>query len=218
VRFNMKNVLGALLLLVVSALPARAESVTIDSTNCSEADACFGLSWTLTINTGIFLHFGIWEYQAILNVKDDPLVSGTPSITISAVDFKVSSSLLDAVLYKVPASTTLNAWTTSINNLSSGGCVNPANGFACSQSSTDPANFVASNANQTWGWYFNTNAELFDGLDGAHIGAKLVDLQTSGRLLSEEFSVPEPGSLALLALGSVVVGAASRRRERRKNA
>jgi len=193
------------LVLAALVLPAGAESVTIDSTNCTSGDGCYGLAWTLSITGGSF-DGGAYAYQALLSVVDDPLVSGTPSIVISAVNFKVSSTVGDAELFSVPTSTLLGQWSTSLSNLSSGGCSGGGSGFVCSQASvapTDPANFVASNVAQTWGWYFNADTPIFTGLDGAHIGAKLTDLSRPGQLLSAEYhvAVPEPGTLSMFVLG-----------------
>lgn len=200
----------AVLLLAASALPARAATITIDSTNCSSPTACFGLSWMLTINTGTFMDgTDLYGFEAILNVSDDTLISGVPTKTISAVDFKVSDTVDTAVLRTAP--TSLNDWGTGINVLSSAGCVGPNAGFVCSQSASSPALFTGSQL--TWSWYFNTSSALFQDLDGAHIGAKLVPLSQKGQLLSEEFhTVPEPGTLLLLSGG---IGMTALRRLRR---
>jgi hypothetical protein len=152
----------------------------------------------------------------LLEVEDDPAITGTPSVTISAVNFKISSTTTAAVLYQVPVSTLLSTWSTSLTNLGSAGCGSSAATFVCSQSATDPANFVASSTNQIWGWYVNSGT-LFTGLEGAHIGAKMVAIGTPGRLLSEEYHhVPEPGSLVLLVVGFAAVGLTSRQRGRQR--
>jgi hypothetical protein len=198
-------VLGAFLL-VASAIPAQAASVTIDgSTGCSN---CFGLTWTLTINTGSY-QAGAYTYEAILDVADDPAITGTPTNVISAVDFKVSSSVTGATLYTAPT----GGWTTSLQGVSSGGCGANGSGFVCSQSATA----APYSALRTWGWYFNTNSPIFPGLDGAHIGAKMVALGTPGRLLSETATaqVPEPASLSLLGAGAFGLATVLARRRRR---
>lgn len=189
--------------LAVSAPAARAESITIDSTNCNSSSGCFGLDWTLTINAGSFTYGGgTYNYQAFLDVTDDSAVTGTPSVVISAVDFKVSDSAKTAVLYSAPTSS--SGWSTAINVLNSSGCSsNPNPGFVCSDTSSDPANFTASSTPQRWSWYFSTTDPLFVNLDGAHIGAKLTDLSNPGKLLSATYpvSVPEPATLPLLLIG-----------------
>ena len=195
----------SVLLFVASALPAHADSFTIDSTNCSAPGDCYDLSWMLTINSGTF---GAFSYEAILDVADDPNVSGTPTATISAVDFKVSSSVVNATLYAFPTSS--SGWTTGVNVLSSAGCVGPNAGFVCSDSSSDPAEFVGPTL--TWGWYFNTDDPIFPSLDGGHIGAKLTTLSTPGQLLSQTHSVPEPSTLLLLGTGLAAVAFRRRRK------
>jgi hypothetical protein len=184
------------------ALPASAEIITIDSSNCG--NDCFGLRWTLSVNQGSYSYLGAdYGFEAILQVSDDPLVPGTPSTVISAVDFKVSSGLSDAALYLSP--TTLTNWTTGISAMNSGGCTGPAAaGFVCSQNGIDPALF--SGLMLTWAWYFNSDAALFEALNGAHIGGKITALDRPGKLFSEAYTTPVPvpdpaGSMALLSLG-----------------
>ena len=153
---------------------------------------------------------GLFDYEAILNVTDDPLVLGTPTVLISAVDFKASNSVTGDMLFSFPTSS--SGWSTSTSGLSSGGCGTPGAGFVCSQTSTDPANFTASNVAQSWVWFFNTN----DTVAPSHIGAKLTDLSNPGKLLSVSASttVPEPGTLPLvfMGLGAILIAGASRRR------
>lgn len=196
----------------LSAAPAHAStlgSFTINSSNCNSSGGCFGLDWTLTVNSGSF-DGGLFNYEAILGVTDDPLVAGDPSVVISAVDFKVSDTVDSGMLAAFPTSS--SGWSTGINVLNSGGCTGPGAGFICSQTASDPANFVASTSPQTWTWYFNTSDPIFANLDGAHIGAKMTDLSTSGRLLSASYAVPEPSSLYSLFMGAAAVFAMRRRR------
>jgi hypothetical protein len=200
----MKKSLLALLLCAGFAAPAHAASVTIDSTNCNSSAGCYGLSWTLGVTSGTFVGLlDTYDYAAVLQVTDDSLVAGTPTVVISAADFKVSNSVTNGELWSAPTSS--SGWTTYTNVLNSGGCSGPNAGFVCSQTSSDPANFTASAIAQTWTWYFNTNDAIYTDLIGAHIGAKMTNLSTNGRLLSATATVPEPGTLMLLGLGAAAM-------------
>ena len=219
-KFITRTTLAAALICAASVSSARAATITIDSTNCNSSSGCYGLEWMLTVNTlAAPTTFGgvSYDYQAILQVLDDPNVAGDPTAVISAVDFKASSGVSSAALYTYP-SLISGGWTTSVKGLNSGGCGGSSQaGFVCSQSSTDPANFTApiNLADAiTWGWYFNTSDPIFTSLIGAHIGAKMTDLSNNGKLLSASYTVPEPGTLTLLAAGFAALVATRGRRRR----
>jgi hypothetical protein len=197
----MNKIVGAIILLFTSVLPATAGSITIDSTNCNNSNgSCYGLSWTLDVFSQTHIVDGKgYDYVAMLTVTDDLLVTGTPTATISAVSFKAGSSVEDAVLVSSPLNS--SDWKTFLNNLNSGGCNGSGSGFVCSSASANPAEFP-NPTTLAWTWYFNTNdVGIAETGDTLKIGAKLTTLDQPGRLLSVHTTVPEPTSLSLLGLG-----------------
>ena len=210
----MKRALLAAFLLAASALPAAASSITIDSSNCNSGSGCYGLSWTLDITAGSFtgLH-DTYNYRATLTIADDPLIA-TPSSgqIISAVSFKATTELGSFELFNAPST---GPWTTSANNLSSGGCSGSGAGFICSSTLGQEA-ITGSNPLQ-FVWYFDsTDPGVGDLGDTMHIGAKMttIDPYVPGKLLSASATVPEPSSLSLLGLGLLSLAAGVRRLKR----
>ena len=212
----MKKALLAVFLLVASAIPASAGSITIDSTNCNSSGGnCYGLSWTLDITSGVFTGTnGTYNYQATLLVQDDPLITTSSSgQIISAVAFKATNSLTGAELVSAPTGTGL--WATSLHNLSSFGCLGGNDDSVCS--STTGVEAITGSTLQ-WKWYFSSSDPgVGETGDEMHIGAKMTTLVplVRGQLMSASSrvtSVPEPSSLSLLGVG--VAGVLVRARKR----
>ncbi|HEU4878219.1 MAG TPA: PEP-CTERM sorting domain-containing protein [Gemmatimonadaceae bacterium] len=215
----MKKALLAVFLLVTSAIPAAAGSITINSTNCNSSGGnCYGLFWTLDILSGAFTGTqGTYNYQATLTVADDPFsATNSSGQTISAVAFKATNSLNGAELISAPTGTGL--WTTSFHNLSSVGCLGGNDNSVCS--STTGVEAITGGTLQ-WKWYFSSNDPgVGETGDEMHIGAKMTTLDplVRGKLMSASStvtSVPEPSSLSLLGIG--VAGLFVRARKRLGN-
>ena len=214
----MKKALLAVFLLVASAIPAAAGSITINSTNCNSSGGnCYGLSWTLGILSGAFTGTqGTYNYQATLTVADDPFsTTNSSGQIISAVAFKATNSLNDAELISAP---TAGPWSTSLKNLASLGCVGGNDDSVCS--STTGAEAITGGTLQ-WKWYFSSNDPgVGETGDELHIGAKMTTLVplVRGKLMAASgtvTSVPEPSSLSLLGVG--VAGLLVRARKRLGN-
>jgi hypothetical protein len=200
---------GALLLMIL-ALPrvGAATPILSEVANCGLVN-CFGTTLGLIIDDG-----GTADniYTAILNV-DTSGYSGSQDF-ISAVDFKVGSSVDSAQLTSAPiVGGTLNSWTTVWNTGQAGSaCAGSGTGFVTSCDSA-PVTLAPIGGLLTWTWTFTTTSLV----DFGHIGVKFNNAAgtTPGQLISVGATqVPEPSSFALFALGTAALAFGSRRRGR----
>lgn len=202
---------GALLLMIL-AMPrvGAATPILSEVANCGLVN-CFGTTLGLIIDDG-----GTTDniYTAILTV-DTSGYSGSQDF-ISAVDFKVGSSVGSAQLTAAPtAGGTLNSWTTVFNLGQAGNaCTGTGTGFVTSCDAA-PVTLAPVGGPQplSWTWTFSTTQPI----DFGHIGVKFNSAlgTTPGQLISVSATqVPEPSSLALFALGTAALAFGSRRRGR----
>jgi hypothetical protein len=188
---------------VGSATPILSEVV-----NCGLVN-CFGTDIGLIIDDG-----GTADniYTAILTV-DTTEYSGSQDF-ISAVDFKVGSSVTYAKLTSAPLTglgTLENDWSTVYNKGQAGNaCSGTGTGFVTS-CDTAPVVEAPLGGLLTWTWTFTTDSAI----DFGHIGVKFNNTAgtTSGQMISvNSTQLPEPSSLALFAVGAAALAFGSRRR------
>jgi len=193
--------------LMILAMPrvGAATPILSDVVNCGKVN-CFGTTIGFIVDDG-----GTTDntYTAILTI-DTTEYSGSQDF-ISAVDFKVGSSVTSAQLLSAPGIDT--NWKTVVNSgQSSGACSGSGTGFVTSCDSA-PVAEAPIGGSLTWMWTFTTTSFV----DFGHIGVKFNNAAgtTPGQLISVGATqVPEPSSLALLALGTVALAFGSRRRAR----
>lgn len=203
------GVIGIALALMVLAVPraGAASPVVIAEVNCDLLN-CFGSTYKLVIDDG-----GTTDTNYIATlIVDTSEYSGTQGF-ISAVDFKVSSSVTSASLTSAPGID--SNWNTVWNLGQAGGnCSGSGTGFVTSCDAA-PVTGAPIGGVLTWSWNFATSGAINFG----HLGVKYNNAAgtTPGQLLSADATkVPEPTSLSLLGFGLVSLGAAGRNQIRRR--
>jgi hypothetical protein len=189
---SLRSLVLALLLIVPFAKAdlAHASSVTLSDMGMDLTLDLTGNHVTLTIKTAGF--------------------SGSPSVDrITAVNWKITNDI-NPSLVTLTNSPGPDAWTLSEENISSNGggglgCAGGGEGFLCTETTGSGALL---GGNLVWEWDIPGGLNLFNNLQGAHIGAKLNDatLDLAGKIISLEAPIPEPGSSVLFAAGFLVVG------------
>jgi hypothetical protein len=206
-RFSMRHVLSAVLVAGVAMLlavvnPASAATILSNFVNqdalCGSG-GCFNSTYSLVIDDG-----GTTDnnYSATLTV-DASLYNG-PGTFISAVDFKVSSTLISATLTSAPGG--VGGWTTVVNDgQASAECSGSGGGFGTSCDPPPTTLAPVPHAPYTWTWDFTTTATIGFG----HIGVKYDNAagNLNGNIISisEVQATPEPSSTILLGLALISV-------------
>lgn len=200
------NTILTLAALAVFAAPAAADTVTLSG--CS---SCFGSVYTLTVNPTTL--GSTTDFTVTLTI-DTTGTSAGPATAISAVSFKISSSVTSLTLTSAPGGT--GAWVTSANNINNAGCAGSGAGFVCSEDNPSVTSAQLGGV-FTWTWDITIpSGTLFVNLAGNHIGAKYNNSTgtLNGFITSDTGAtpIPEPGTLALFGTGLIALAGVIRRK------
>lgn len=185
---------GALLL----SGTAKADTLSATTTD-------FGSVYTLTVTCNAT------NTLCDVTLRIDTTGTSAPGATnISAVDFKISSTVNSVGGFTPPSGT----WTDFVNvGINNAGCASGGNGFVCAQASTI-GSAVALGGIFTWTWTGVSIPSL--SLNDVHIGAKYNNSTgtLNGVITSNTvtLSAPEPTTLGLLFLSLLGVGGVALRR------
>lgn len=203
-RLILNTILAAATIAVL-AVPAAADTVTLSG--CS---SCFGSIYTLTVNPTTL--GSTTDFTVTLTI-DTTGTSAGPATAISAVSFKISSSVTSLTLTSAPGGA--GAWVTSANNINNAGCSGNGAGFVCSEDNPSVTSAQLGGV-FTWTWDITIpSGSLFmPNLAGSHIGAKYNNSAgtLNGFITSETTPIPEPGTLALFGTGLIALAGVIRRK------
>jgi hypothetical protein len=153
----------------------------------------------------------VWE----ITLRIDTTAYNGGGSSIGDVGFKVSSSVVDAVVVDAPGGA--GDWTAFLDNINANGCqADGPSGFACAHDEDTNATLPFAGVYE---WVFRVavdeDLDLFTDPFQASIKARYLDADGNkiGDLVSEGITlqvIPEPGTLLLLAAG--IAGLAATRR------
>lgn len=206
----MKTKMRKLLMTVVVALavlalaPAAKADTVVNLTNFNCGGNCPLANYTVTIHPT-----GGSNYTVTLDVQIISGVVAGSTDRITSVNVKFASDLTGVSNSTLTGGTNIGAvtWTTNESNISNADCATAGQGFVCSLAS---GTGLPISAGTTYTWVWNLTLGAGATLTSAvHIGTNYD--AANGRIVSQEVSVPEPGTIALLGAGLLGLAALRRR-------
>jgi len=195
----LKTILLAAVIAVASATHANAASI---GPNCG---TCQGSIYTLAnlgpapidLNTAD----GSFDTWRIALTIDTSGYTGT-GVAIDEIAIKVADKVDQASMVDAPGP--VGSWQLVPGGLDANGCTGSGSGFDCSDwvgIGSSPA--IVHGPLLTWVLDVDAGSPLLTGFDQASIKVRYVDASGNkvGSLVSENITVPEPGTWSLLALG-----------------
>ncbi|HKQ88721.1 MAG TPA: PEP-CTERM sorting domain-containing protein [Candidatus Acidoferrales bacterium] len=196
---------GAMLLCVGTAKADSIGSISLGS--CTGGTGCPAATYS----------FDVSNTSATLAIKIDGPVTSTNDY-ITAVDLGITSAnntVSGLTLTQSPTLPLGDIWNiTSAGALTSGGSCGTGNGgFICADSTPTDALLIATGQTYTWKWTYSALPSIQAAGD-VHIGAEYGPNQGNNKGLIVSTTVPEPSSIALLALGLLAILALSTKKAR----
>jgi len=195
----LKSILITGFITAVSAAHANAASI---GPNCA---TCQGSTYTLSVlgmaPTDLNPADASFDTYLIALTIDTTGYTGT-GVAIDEIAIKVADSVDAASMVDAPGP--VGSWQLVPGGLDASGCTGSGSGFDCSDwVGVGTSQAIVHGPLLTWVLDVDVKSPLLQGVNQATIKARYVDASGNkvGALVSENITVPEPGTWSLLALG-----------------